>query len=99
MAPAHGEALRPEVESAIPQYPYDPARAQQLLAQAGWIRGADGSLVHSSGERFDIDGLNVEILNVERRRINKVRISKSVSTDNAEAAEVGNRAVADRRST
>ena len=55
--------------------------------------------VPAVGERFDIDGLNVEILNVERRRINKVRISKSVSTDNAEAAEVGNRAVADRRST
>jgi len=55
--------------------------------------------VPAVGERFDIDGLNVEILNVERRRINKVRISKSITTDNAEAAEVGDRAVADRRST
>src|SRR5205085_1220065 len=32
-----GDASRPDVESAIPQYPYDPARAQQLLAEAGWI--------------------------------------------------------------
>jgi putative hemolysin len=54
--------------------------------------------VPAVGERFDIDGLTVEILNVERRRINKVRISKSV-TDDAEAAEIGDRAVADRRST
>ena len=28
------------------------------------------------GEHFDIDGLSVEVLEVERRRINKVRISK-----------------------
>jgi len=26
------------------------------------------------GERIDIDGLNVEVLEVERRRIHKVRI-------------------------
>jgi CBS domain containing-hemolysin-like protein len=28
------------------------------------------------GERFDIDGLSVEVLDAERRRINKVRIMK-----------------------
>lgn len=44
--------LHPEVESAIPQYPFDPARATGLLAQAGWTRGSDGMLVHQSGERF-----------------------------------------------
>ncbi|HWW86928.1 MAG TPA: hemolysin family protein, partial [Vicinamibacterales bacterium] len=32
--------------------------------------------VPTVGERFDIEGLGVEVLNVERRRINKVRISK-----------------------
>jgi len=52
-SPIH--ALRPEVESAVPQYPYDPARAQQLLAQAGWARGPDGLLIHgASGERFEL---------------------------------------------
>jgi peptide/nickel transport system substrate-binding protein len=38
--------LRPRLESAIPQYPYDPALAQQLLAQAGWVKGRDGLVVH-----------------------------------------------------
>jgi putative hemolysin len=32
--------------------------------------------VPTVGERFDLDGLNVEILDAERRRINKVRISR-----------------------
>ncbi len=48
-----GQPVRRDVESWIPQFPYDLARAQQLLAQAGWTRGADGALVHqASGERF-----------------------------------------------
>ena len=38
----------------VPKYPYDLRRAQELFAQAGWTRGPDGILVHSStGERFD----------------------------------------------
>jgi peptide/nickel transport system substrate-binding protein len=49
------DPLRRQVESAIPQYPFDLGRAQQLLAQAGWTRGADGVLTHGpSGERFAI---------------------------------------------
>jgi CBS domain containing-hemolysin-like protein len=32
--------------------------------------------VPSVGERFDIDGLSVEVIDAERRRINKVRISR-----------------------
>jgi len=51
--------LRAEVESAIPQYPYDVARAQQLLTQAGWVRGSDGVLVNqTSGDRFQLDVRN-----------------------------------------
>jgi len=45
---------RKQLETAIVSYPYDPARAQQLLAEAGWVRGGDGVLVHqASGERFE----------------------------------------------
>ncbi len=32
--------------------------------------------VPAVGERFDIDGLSVEVIDAERRRVNKVRISR-----------------------
>jgi peptide/nickel transport system substrate-binding protein len=49
-------AMRAAIESSIPQYPYDPARAQQLLASAGWVRGGDGTLVNSAtGDRFETE--------------------------------------------
>jgi len=62
-----------------------------LLARIGRVPGV--------GDRFEIDGLSVEILDVERRRINKVRLAKSARAETPEAAEVGDRAVADRRSS
>jgi peptide/nickel transport system substrate-binding protein len=50
------DALYPQLESAAMKYPYDPARAKQLLSQAGWEPGPDGVLVHSpSGERFETE--------------------------------------------
>jgi peptide/nickel transport system substrate-binding protein len=53
-SPIH--ALFAEVDSATPKYPYDPTRAQQLLAQAGWVRGGDGILVHNqTGDRFELE--------------------------------------------
>lgn len=48
------DAIRPQVESSIPQFPYDPARAASLLSTAGWTRGADGLLVNQQGERFEL---------------------------------------------
>jgi peptide/nickel transport system substrate-binding protein len=51
---APSDPLRAQLESAIPQYPYDLARAQQLLSEAGWVRGSDGVLVdQATGERFE----------------------------------------------
>jgi peptide/nickel transport system substrate-binding protein len=48
-------ALRSDIESAVPQFNYDPARAKQLLEQAGWRAGGDGVLVHpQTGESFDL---------------------------------------------
>lgn len=53
-SPIH--ALFQEVDSATPKYPFDPARAQALFAQAGWVRGSDGVLVHATtGDRFDLE--------------------------------------------
>lgn len=46
--------LRTDVGDNAPRYPYDVRKAQELMSQAGWIRGADGILVHNqTGERFD----------------------------------------------
>src|SRR5262245_1965218 len=39
--------------------------------------------VPAVGERFEIDGLSVEILDAERRRINKVRISRIPTTEDS----------------
>jgi len=36
--------------------------------------------VPAVGERFEMDGLNVEVLDAERRRINKVRMSRKLSS-------------------
>ena len=49
--------------------------------------------VPAAGERFDLDGLNVEVLESERRRINKVRISKLSTTEVAEDVEAKSRPV------
>lgn len=57
--------MRPQMESAIPQYPYDPRRAQELLGQAGWTAGSDGS-VAKGGQRLEI-----EILGTPGRGVDK----------------------------
>src|SRR5438874_8457836 len=45
--------------------------------------------VPTVGEKFDFDGLTVEILDAERRRINKVRIAKSQAAEHANGAAQG----------
>jgi magnesium and cobalt exporter, CNNM family len=55
--------------------------------------------VPAKGERFELDGLSVEVIDAERRRINKVRmckLSRRAQEDTANAG-VGERAMADRR--
>jgi peptide/nickel transport system substrate-binding protein len=51
---APSDPARKDVEATIPQFPYDPNRAVQLLAEAGWVRGGDGILARSDGERFEM---------------------------------------------
>ncbi|MBM2810713.1 MAG: hypothetical protein HW416_1472 [Chloroflexi bacterium] len=49
-------ALYAEVRASIPQYPYDLARARQLLSQAGWNQATDGELTNAAnGDRFEIE--------------------------------------------
>ena len=50
--------------------------------------------VPTVGEKFEIDGLSVEVLDAERRRINKVRIGKRLSTtEDTEDTEAKTRSV------
>jgi CBS domain containing-hemolysin-like protein len=49
--------------------------------------------VPAVGEQLDVDGLHIEVLDVERRRINKVRISRLPTAEDAEAAEAKSRLV------
>src|SRR5439155_17976485 len=53
--------------------------------------------VPAVGERFDVDGLSVEVLDAERRRINKVRMSRHDSkvptVEDAEDVEVRSRSI------
>jgi putative hemolysin len=56
--------------------------------------------VPAVGERFQLDGLTVEVLDAERRRITKVRMYKQhSSTEDGEGAAIGDRAVVNRRSS
>jgi peptide/nickel transport system substrate-binding protein len=45
------DALYPDVQASIPRFAYDPQRSQQLLTEAGWIKGSDG-LLTNRGEPF-----------------------------------------------
>src|SRR5207245_10557278 len=64
--PPHHE-LRSRLEPFIPQFPYDPSRAQQLLAQAGWVRGANGVLTsQATGEPFQVLLWNTQSTGAER---------------------------------
>ncbi|MBM2811213.1 MAG: hypothetical protein HW416_1972 [Chloroflexi bacterium] len=45
----------PIVGQPFARYPYDPERAAQELASAGWVRGADGRVVNRNGESIQIE--------------------------------------------
>jgi putative hemolysin len=42
--------------------------------------------VPAVGERFDVDGLSIEVLDAERRRVNKVRICRQEATQRVETS-------------
>jgi magnesium and cobalt exporter, CNNM family len=62
-----------------------------LLARVGRVPAV--------GERLEIDGLNVQVLEVERRRINRVRIAKQVAAEGAAADPDAPRTREERSST
>jgi peptide/nickel transport system substrate-binding protein len=44
----------PEYTPDVPVYPYDPAHARALLAEAGWTPGPDGICRNAAGERLSL---------------------------------------------
>ena len=50
LVPSTDPVHRLAEQRGVITYPYDPARAQQLFAEAGWTKGADGLLRNSAGE-------------------------------------------------
>ena len=47
--------LDPNFTKDTKTYPYDPAKARALLAEAGWTPGADGICRDSKGERLSVE--------------------------------------------
>ncbi len=47
--------LEPDYTKDTATYPFDPARAKALLADAGWKPGADGICVNPKGERLSFE--------------------------------------------
>lgn len=45
----------PMYTADVPTYPYDPARARALLAEAGWKPGDDGILRNAAGARLSLE--------------------------------------------
>lgn len=52
---APNDAAFSAADRAIRKYPYDANRAGALFQEAGWVRGPDGVMRSSSGERFDLE--------------------------------------------
>jgi peptide/nickel transport system substrate-binding protein len=45
-------------DRAVTKYEYDPARAEQLLREAGWVKGNDGIARNPAGDALDVPMLN-----------------------------------------
>jgi peptide/nickel transport system substrate-binding protein len=53
LSPRH-PLLTDNVKAQITKYDYNPQKAAQLFAEAGWTKGAGGILTNSSGQQFSL---------------------------------------------
>jgi peptide/nickel transport system substrate-binding protein len=53
LAPRH-PLLTDSVKAQLTKYEYNPQKAAQLFAEAGWTKGAGGILTNSSGQQFSL---------------------------------------------
>jgi len=53
--PPEEETYRLAEQRGLPKYPYDLARSERLLADAGWTRGNDRMFRNAAGQPFTID--------------------------------------------
>src|SRR2546423_14858686 len=44
-----------DIIARVPRYPYDPARATQLLSELGYAKGADGALRDPAGQQLTVE--------------------------------------------
>jgi peptide/nickel transport system substrate-binding protein len=49
------DAWFPTVDAAVTRHPFDPARSEQLVVEAGYARGSDGIFTSSSLGRFSME--------------------------------------------
>jgi peptide/nickel transport system substrate-binding protein len=56
-------------QRGMPRYDYDLNRAQQLMGEAGWTRGADGMYRNAAGNLFDIEMFTKAVTDNSARRI------------------------------
>jgi peptide/nickel transport system substrate-binding protein len=55
-----GDPALAGTDPPVAKYPFDQARARQLLSDAGWSRSPDGMLTAGAGERFDLTIQTIE---------------------------------------
>jgi peptide/nickel transport system substrate-binding protein len=52
---SEGFSYYPELEKAVLKHTFDPRRAQELMAEAGWTRANDGFFQNANGDRFTME--------------------------------------------
>jgi peptide/nickel transport system substrate-binding protein len=58
-----------ELDARIPKYAYDPRRAEQLLLETGYTRGAEGLLHNTAGQRLEVEIRSTADVDIQRKSL------------------------------